>query len=214
MDRTYRRIVGSVLPVLAFSLLGVVGAIAAEDAAKEGEVVYLAEMDAVSGNRKTGECMLNTVRYPRSIGPYMGPAAVTTINDELVFNLGRAYDRFEAVVGVDDHEPDERRAFQFVVLGDNQSLFASEFLKAGDTPVPISISVKGVLRLKLQIKEQERIYGTFMAYWGDPASSKAPVAVSKNSRSATAKRWLSAGSRTRSTSWVVGAVVKPAAERM
>jgi hypothetical protein len=39
MNRTYRRIVGSVLPVLAFSLLGVVGAIAAEDAALRGEVV-------------------------------------------------------------------------------------------------------------------------------------------------------------------------------
>jgi len=38
MNRTYRRLVGSVLPVLAFSLLGVGGSIAVKNAARRGEV--------------------------------------------------------------------------------------------------------------------------------------------------------------------------------
>lgn len=68
----------------------------------------------------------------------------------LSFDVGARFDRFEAVVGIDDRAADVADAV-VRVLGDDKVLFAKEHVRRGALPYPVQVSIKDVRRLTLEV---------------------------------------------------------------
>ncbi len=75
---------------------------------------------------------------------------------ELVFNIGGAFARFSADVGMHGVPPERKAADKktgtcaFVVEGDGKTLYTSPVLKEGDAPLHIDVEVNGVKHLTLR----------------------------------------------------------------
>ncbi len=92
---------------------------------------------------------LDGEEYPRGIGMHT--------RTEMTFELPGQYDRFHAVVGVDD-AAEERGSAVFRVLADGEELYDSDRLGGEDPPRHVSLEIAGARRL------------TLVADFGDPLS--------------------------------------------
>ena len=68
----------------------------------------------------------------------------------LTYDLGRRFDVFEAVIGVDDRGGPEAHAV-FRVLVDGEQVFLSEPLTRGQAPVPLQLPVQGAASLSIEV---------------------------------------------------------------
>ncbi len=69
---------------------------------------------------------------------------------KLVYDIGGRFDRFEAMVGIDDRAADVADAV-IRVLGDDKVLFEASHVKRGALPYPVRVAVKDVRRLTLEV---------------------------------------------------------------
>jgi S1-C subfamily serine protease len=92
---------------------------------------------------------------------------------DFVYNIGKKYARFQAIVGVDDAEEDGKNSVTFQVEGDGKSLFRSPPMRAGDPPVSVDVSVTGMVRLKLMLLG-EGGYVRVKGIWADARLIKGP----------------------------------------
>lgn len=98
----------------------------------------------------------------------LDPIARTGPRSEIAFYLQGKWTLFEAVVGVDDRQTDERLTVQFEVFGDDRSLVTTPLLKIGSEPVRISVPVAHVMRVKIAMRmDNEWRGGRPMCVWGD-----------------------------------------------
>jgi hypothetical protein len=72
----------------------------------------------------------------------------------LTYTLAGSFTTFTATVGVDS-EVGSGGSVIFRVIGDERPLFESPVLRGGDTPLPVSVDVTGVLLLRLEVAEAD-----------------------------------------------------------
>jgi len=80
----------------------------------------------------------------------LGTHAQSTIAYDLAA-LGRGYERFEALVGIDDEVGGGSVVFQ--VLVDGEKRFDSGTLTPASAPLPVRVSVRGAKELKLVVTD-------------------------------------------------------------
>ena len=76
-------------------------------------------------------------------------------NGKVVYDLeGKDYDRFEALLGVDQTiEANNNSSISFKVIADGKTLETTKVLKYNDNMVEISVPVKGVNKLEIQVSD-------------------------------------------------------------
>jgi alpha-galactosidase len=92
-------------------------------------------------------------------------------NSEVEYELKGTYDKFSAIVGVDDGSS-EQTTVEFVVIGDGKELWRSGVLKKSDRPKQVSVDIKGVRRLLLRINAGPTGGGGDQAEWADAKITK------------------------------------------
>lgn len=102
---------------------------------------------------------INGQHYPNGIG--------MPTSSEIDFNVAGNYDKFSALVGLDDEFNSPDGSVEFIALGDGKELWHSRPLKKSDGAVPVSISVKGVRILRLRVQRSEGQSGRAPADWVD-----------------------------------------------
>jgi hypothetical protein len=73
-------------------------------------------------------------------------------NSEIEFELNGTYEKFNALVGIDDEHNNKDSMVEFAVLGDGKELWKSGGLKKADGVKPVVVDVKNVRRLMLRVK--------------------------------------------------------------
>ncbi|MBL8236050.1 MAG: DUF1800 family protein [Bryobacterales bacterium] len=86
-------------------------------------------------------------------------------NSEIVYNLGKQFQRFVADVGVDD-EVQTRGSVVFQVFGDGRKLFETTRMTGGMTARRADLSLAGVTQLKLVVLDAGDGIGSDHADWG------------------------------------------------
>jgi hypothetical protein len=99
-------------------------------------------------------------RYANGLG--------THASSDIQFNLGRNYKRFEADIGLDDSQMGGAGSVQFEVWADDQKLYQSKTLRAGDTPEKISVDISGKSILRLVVTDAGDGDHSDHADWADP----------------------------------------------
>lgn len=125
-------------------------------------VTYLSELSAVSGQPSHEQAVLFGVPYRRALVGDTCRSGDTSWS--VVYNLGKNYDRFEAVAGVADNQG-TREWVVFQVVGDGNVLFESRRLRSGEIPADIKVPVRGILRFELI---SSSVDVCVQIVWGDP----------------------------------------------
>jgi hypothetical protein len=99
---------------------------------------------------------LNGVSYAKGLGVHA--------NSEVIYNLGGAYTRFLADVGVDD-EVAERGSVVFQVFGDGVKVFDSGVMTGNSATRSVDVSVVGVQQLRLVVTTAGDGNGSDHADW-------------------------------------------------
>ncbi len=86
---------------------------------------------------------------------------------DIVYEVGGLYRNLSATVGVDDNSFDKSGTVEFSILGDGVRLWRSEKITPESGTIPVSIDIKGVKRLILQVKEVDGKGGNLGADWAD-----------------------------------------------
>ena len=73
----------------------------------------------------------------------------------LTYRLERPYSRFEAELAI-DAETSGRGSVTFRVFADREQKFASEVIRGGQAPLPISVDIRGAKQVSLLIDFAER----------------------------------------------------------
>lgn len=88
----------------------------------------------------------------------------------VTYDLGARYDKFVATIGVPDTTPPSVRVV-FRAFVDGQVAFPGRAVRAGDPPVPVTISVTGARTLLLDVEAEGVPAGgqtVVSALWGEP----------------------------------------------
>jgi hypothetical protein len=121
------------------------------------EDVFLSELDPfrlTPGWRQT-EFNRNFNGGGLSIGGrYFEKGIGMPTNSEIEFELNGTYDKFSALVGIDDEHNNKDSIVEFVVLGDGNELWKSGGLKKADGTKAVKVDVKNVRRLMLRVKRE------------------------------------------------------------
>jgi len=75
-------------------------------------------------------------------------------NSDIEFELNGTYDKFTALVGIDDEHSNKDSVAHFVVLGDGKELWRSGGLKKSDGSKLVKVEVKNVRRLMLRVSRE------------------------------------------------------------
>lgn len=87
-------------------------------------------------------------------------------NSEIEYELNGTYDKFTALVGIDDEHNNKDAVVNFVVIGDGKELWRSGGLKKSDDAKSVKVEVKNVRRLMLRVS-REGEGGRVPADWVD-----------------------------------------------
>lgn len=87
-------------------------------------------------------------------------------NSEIEYELNGTYDKFTALVGIDDEHNNRESVVNFIVLGDGKELWRSGGLKKSDGAKFVKVEVKNVRRLMLRVS-REGEGGRIHADWVD-----------------------------------------------
>jgi len=117
-----------------------------------------------------GPLKLDGKTYERGLGVH----AVTT----LTYKLDEDFERFRAMVGVDDGVA-PHGSVVFRVLGDGRKLFESGVLRGGRPPVEVSVDVSGVKVLTLQADAADEFDVSDHADWAEARLIRAAAPAAK-----------------------------------
>lgn len=87
-------------------------------------------------------------------------------NSEIEYELNGTYDKFTALVGIDDEHNNKDSVVNFIVIGDGKELWRSGGLKKSDGAKSVNVEVKNVRRLMLRVS-REGDGGRVHADWVD-----------------------------------------------
>jgi hypothetical protein len=90
---------------------------------------------------------------------------------EIDFDLRQAFESLIGAVGIDDQQNNEGGA-EFTLIGDDKQLWASGVIKKADGLKSFNVSVKGIKRLRLAVKNAPNVNGRVAADWLDMKLSK------------------------------------------
>jgi hypothetical protein len=136
------------IPVASISRLEVKnGKLVYLSAQKPTEVRYTPYLDGSYAHRIDRSVSGRPLRlggkvYSRGIGVHS--------KSELTYTLDGGYKSFASVIGVDDSVIGGGSVV-FRIFGDDKPLYESPVLRGGDPPVPVEVSLKGVLILRLEV---------------------------------------------------------------
>jgi alpha-galactosidase len=85
---------------------------------------------------------------------------------EIEFQLKGGYQTFSALVGIDDEQNNEG-GVEFALVGHGRELWHSEALKKASGAIPVKVSVTGVQRLQLVVKNGVNVNGRLHGDWVD-----------------------------------------------
>lgn len=133
------------------------------------EEVFLSELDPLRltpGWRQTefdrnfngGGLMIGGRLFQKGLG--------MPTNSEIEYELNGTYEKFSALVGIDDEHRNQDSMVEFLVLGDGKELWSSGGLKKADGTKSVKVDVKNVRRLMLRVRRQGE-GGRIHADWGD-----------------------------------------------
>jgi len=88
-------------------------------------------------------------------GKQFGKGIGMPTSSEIEFELNGTYEKFAALVGIDDEFRNNDAKVEFVVLGDGQELWQSGPMKKADGTKALSVDVKNVRRLTLRARRTE-----------------------------------------------------------
>ena len=131
-------------------------------------ISYLADQEPIGRGLDTGTQNINGDGYTHSLYALTCPSACGSPTCE--YDLGRAWKRFQADIGVND-DSDEMIIIQFEVFADGRSVGGVHRLKLGQH-VHLTADITGVLRLKLVITRVTTNGGQATAVWGDAELSR------------------------------------------
>lgn len=119
------------------------------------------ERDQSNGENSAGDGGSLTIRgatYDKGLGMHA--------EGEVAIDIGGAYDRFTAQVGIDDEVSGEGTVV-FQVIGDGRVLATTGVLSRADAAHPIDVDVTGVRRLTLRATDGGDGINFDHADWGD-----------------------------------------------
>ena len=168
----------SISLVLLFSLVMVVGI---SSSALAGVTVYLNNLEPVAddgyGGYKVSPVQINGESYSSSLRGLAGLPVSENNQVWSEYNLGRKYEKFHGVVGIDDRAADSNTKAQFRIYGDSELLFESPVKGAGTEPTAFDVDIKNVLRLKIETtwisgnigaEGPSAVSPLYYAVWGNP----------------------------------------------
>jgi hypothetical protein len=123
-------------------------------------VTYLVDLAPISGGLTPKSAKVNGKTYDYSLLALRNPGDGTPTE----YDINREYSEFKVTVGLRDDSSDTAKQ-RFEVIGDGVRLDAKT-VKFNQTGA-ISVSVKGVLRLKLVIITSSEQYAPCVAVWGN-----------------------------------------------
>lgn len=175
---------------LVFSLAAI-GAMAAETVAPELVTTPLGELEPVSAAQGWGELSADrsVQGKPLQIGDrHFAHGLGTHAASEVIYELDRPWQRFEAWVGVDAEMAHYREpSVVFKVIADGRELFDSGVMRI-DTPARrVSVPVVGVRELKLVVTDAGDGVNCDHADWAEAALIGPPVAAASAAPSKPAK---------------------------
>jgi len=88
-------------------------------------------------------------------------------NSDIEFETRGIYETFSAQVGVDDEFNSADGRVEFILEGDGKEIWRSKLLKKVDGLAPVSVSVKGIQKLRLRVRRPEGESGRAHADWID-----------------------------------------------
>lgn len=125
-------------------------------ACAQSKTVWLDDLDLTAMTQGYGMPMKNKSIDGRklTIGGQTFERGVGTHSvSEVAIQLDGGATRFIAQVGLDDEVLERKNAAEFIVIGDGAQLWTSGIVKVGDAPKECSVSLDGVKRLELLVKE-------------------------------------------------------------
>jgi len=109
---------------------------------------------------------------PEICGGYLNLRGVQYANgirmrssSSVVYRLNGRYKGLEAVVGLDDAVESESKIVVFSVFGDRRQLAQTKWIKAGEPPLKILVSLRGVQKLELSVVNRGDVFQTRFADW-------------------------------------------------
>jgi hypothetical protein len=128
-----------------------------------GKLTYLSDLEPVAVKESSTEDRidhyrrdknldngpLTLARHPQSFAKGLALHAYT----ELVYDVGGEYKKFEAVLGVDDLVGGNSQV-RLTLTGDGRELF-SAIVKRKDEPKPIAVDIKGVKKLRIEVRSAD-----------------------------------------------------------
>jgi len=86
-------------------------------------------------------------------------------NSEIEYELNGTYEKFSALVGIDDEHNNKDSVVEFSVLGDGKELWRSGGWKKADGAKTVKVDVKNVRRLMLRVKREGEGGGCMLIGW-------------------------------------------------
>lgn len=141
-----------------------------EETVEEGATLspgtqYLSETEALTSDWiEVGAVDMNGKLYPRSVGQRVDKGSAPL--NEVEYNLGRSWGRFQSSVGIKDTSPAECTV-KFTVTVDNETAY-EKVIPFGSSQ-NVSISVEKALRIKLSVSyaSSTEVNDYCFAAWGD-----------------------------------------------
>ena len=144
------------------------------------DVVRLDQLDLNTAEQDLGEphgnisyawkpITLGTNRYEHGFG--------THANSTLLVDLFGQASRFTAIVGLDGEVPQGRGSVEFVVIGDDKTLWRSGVMRGKDPAKEVSVDLSGLHRLTLRVEDAGDGHIYDYSDWAEAAieySAKAP----------------------------------------
>ena len=114
--------------------------------ARQPVLTYLDSMSPATGGWDDQRASaLSGKIYPHSVSSSVSSCYT---GDRVEYNLSRGYRKLVATVGLDDNSPDDSLVMQLEIFADGRKVSATKVVYG--KPIPLTVDVTGVLRLRVQ----------------------------------------------------------------
>ncbi|MDI4647878.1 NPCBM/NEW2 domain-containing protein [Cohnella hashimotonis] len=87
--------------------------------------------------------------------------------ESIDYNLNGQYKKFTAFVGIDDKTKNSPDTVSFKFIGDDNELLTVTDVKGGNNPIPVSVDLTGVLKLRVIVEKQGDSFTSIYASLAD-----------------------------------------------
>ena len=116
--------------------------------------IYLSKLEPIMATSGWGNVEMNKSVSGKGIsiaGKSFEFGIGTHANSDIQYNVNGLYEKFSAVVGIDDNNGSDKANVEFSVCGDGRELWHSGVVTKSNGAVPVSIDIKGVKSLLLKV---------------------------------------------------------------